>query len=283
MKSTLRIEYFTESGEQKEFVCDIKKTLFALSSVQFKQLVKILVKKGNSLERKYRVTKKALGQKPGDKRKLDPLYFEKSLVLQEVLELPPDLLEIVLNSAPYTFAIFQEFDFLQDFSKLNHFKSHKPSLFFGLAKGPKDSLHSTSFLELDVADKYLAAYQKTRDKKYFYYLFAWLYKPMGLILPDWLQKMWVLILRICCSRYTQQLCVLNFVGLRNNFSSRFPLTFSRFSKEKDLGTNYGFLGMVVAMAGEKFGLPKQVEKTDCNLVFIGIEKNNEQAERLKQD
>lgn len=283
MKSQLRIKYFTDDNEEKEFVCDIKKTLSALSTSQFKQLVKILVKKGNSLERKYRITKKALGQKPGDKRKLDPLYFEKSLILQEVVKLPLDLLEIVLNSTPYTFAIFQELNFLEDFSKLNHIKSHKTSLFFGLAKGPQDSLNSTSFLELDVADKYLAAYQKTREKKYFHYLLAWLYKPMGVILPDWLQKMWVLVLRIYCSRHTQQLCVLNFVGLRNNFSSRFPLTFSRFSKEKDLGTNYGFLGMVVAMAGEKFGLPKQVEKTDCNLVFIGIEKNNEQAERLKQD
>lgn len=273
--SKLVIKYQSESGEDKTYEADLQEKFSQLNTKQFKQLVRIFVTRGKKTERRLKLRAKISKKKASRFRDLDPLFYEKFIFLMEVVQIPEEVLELLFENKILLVNVFAELNFLEDFTKVLHQTSHLPSLAFGLVQGPQDALSGMPFKQLNIADQYLSAYQESKDDKLIKYLFAWLYTPFGWILPDTLQGIWAWILTLCYSKSTQTLAILNFVGLRNEFSRRFPLTFSQTTESK--GTDYGYLGLVVSLAGEKFGLPQQVEKTDANMVFIGIEKNNELA------
>jgi hypothetical protein len=156
--------------------------------------------------------------------------------------------------------------------------------------GPEDKAANISFLEFIKADTCYVRFIRTNDLKYLNELVATLYRPERTDLsPDdesyrgdmrvpfneyHVAEMGVLAGKIrLIDRYA---ILLQYSGLRNWLQQRYEKTFSGTGSSK-----HGWAGVIISLAGEKFGDDDQVSAKFLHAILTHLEMSQEEIEKYK--
>jgi hypothetical protein len=144
-------------------------------------------------------------------------------------------------------------------------------------QGPTDRLGRMQLLQWGFCDRLLAALATDdADATTLHNLLGALYHPEGQPWDsDGIEERGRQLAQL--SDRTKLAAVLNYRGLRANMASEYPRCF-RSNGEAD---RRGMLGMLVRMAGPKFGTVQQAESANVHTVLVHVEQCMEEEDRQK--
>lgn len=139
--------------------------------------------------------------------------------------------------------------------------------------GPKDFLANTRFKQFGLMEEALKGFIEAEDRKdqrsQLVRFAAAAYTPLGLPWTDFIGSMNLILLRLCRTRKII-LATEAFILLRTWFSEYFPESFDPGGGKKE--RDFGFQGIQVRIAGEKFGTVKKAGRAMLHDVFTHIEQ-----------
>ena len=166
------------------------------------------------------------------------------------------------------------------------------SVFVGLHHqwiGPEIRGASMSFLEFIEADRYYTRFVSSRKMEWLDMLCAILYRPVGnasLTDPDFNGDMRIPMNAYECkkralkchriSAVDKYVILYQYEGFRNWIQASYPMTFS----ESGGKSKHGMGGLVISLAGQKFGDDKAVEQKKLHVILTSIEMAREEAEKM---
>lgn len=152
-------------------------------------------------------------------------------------------------------------------------------------RGPQHALSNVIAKQYGLADEAFIKYCEAVEKgdkqealKFFNKLCAALLTPFGLGYRDWIATAQLKFMRFLPASF-KQVVLYQFWGIRNEYVKQFPLTHTR---RKTKGKNYGWIGLFVDMAGEKFGPVSNVKKENFYEIMIQCEKNFEHLKEAEK-
>lgn len=171
--------------------------------------------------------------------------------------------------------------------------SHWPlkSIYVGMNQwiGPETRGASMSFLEFIEADRYYTRFVASRKMEWLDMLCAILYRPVGnasLTDHDFDGDLRIPMNAHECKKRAlksrriaavdKYVVLYQYEGFRNWIQASYPLTFS----ESGSKSKHGMGGLVISLAGQKFGDDKAVEQKKLHVILTSIEMAREEAEKM---
>lgn len=148
---------------------------------------------------------------------------------------------------------------------------------------PKNALSNISTDQFGLADQWMRKFldSKTRQdsRKNLNRLFACLYHMRGV---KWSRKTADIytILATLLPRKMKIAIAYSFLGCSRWYAKQFPKTHK---KKTSKGPDYGWPGLIVDLAGPKFGHPDQVKKTSIYEVMVHLEQGALKADQMERD
>lgn len=167
------------------------------------------------------------------------------------------------------------FEFLSD-TYVNE-KSLIPKVAF--LRGPQTRLKNISIEQLSFIDSFALAFHTEKEEKYLDLFFIAAYRfPFIGFTPWFLSHKW---LYFWVSRKTKLAALTNYLGLRANLVRSHPNTFEG-GDENDGLENFGWVGTILHLAGDKFGTFNNAKKVPVPEAFTLFEMNQLQIKKLKK-
>lgn len=143
--------------------------------------------------------------------------------------------------------------------------------------GPSDRLSNIGFYEFVFADSFYLKYRETKNKKWLNLLVASLYRPkLERFDNALLEKRAELFSRISLAE--KQAIYIFYIGCRISLVKKYPDAFS--SNKANKGKNYGWEGIILGLAGNRFGTIEETRQTNLHTVLTYIQMNSEKNENI---
>jgi hypothetical protein len=169
-----------------------------------------------------------------------------------------------------------------------------PSFWFRgvLYVGPMDKFATNVMLETGWMEQFFRMYHETKKAEDLDLLIATTYRPIHFLkwLVPWIQfndRRVPFNMRNVEKRaqriknlpaYLKQSIFLQLMGIRNSKASEFKNVYNKGSESKD---RFGWLGLMIDLAGSKFGNEKEIEKVNTDKVLVYLEKSETERSNSK--
>jgi hypothetical protein len=149
-------------------------------------------------------------------------------------------------------------------------------------RGPKTALYNVTALQYGMTDEAFIKYceavkkgEKKESQEKFNKMCACLITPFGLPFNGRIADVQMKFMRFLPQRF-KQVVFYEFWGIRNAYVKKFPKTHT---KRKSKGSDFGWIGLFVSMAGAEFGKASEVKKERFYEIMVKCEQN---FERMKE-
>jgi hypothetical protein len=171
----------------------------------------------------------------------------------------------------------------------NHLDSISTSIFRKNLYGPSDDFQNLRLLEFSFCDSYYMRYRMSKEEENLDKMIAVLYRPAAAV-KDLADKREKLNQHTIEDRAKQikklpllekQAILLWYTACRSRLERTYNYAFSKEKQHKAKSKNYGWAGLIVSMAGEKFGTVEQTSDEYIHTIFLQMDMQLQAQEQLE--